>query len=105
MRFFLWDRQEAAIVGADIVMNGRVGDIIDAHGRRVGQVRVSPPAGASDYAIVTDGPSVLAPAFVSGIPTGRLDVRLQTDPEATGEYEVTFRLLGGNAVTHRITAN
>lgn len=105
MRFFMWDRNNAPIVGADIVMSGRVGDIVDANGRRIGQVRISPPRGADDYAIITDGPSVQAPAFVSGIPTGVLDVRLRTDPAATGDYEVTFRLLEGNSRTHRITAN
>ncbi len=68
-------------------------------------MRVSPPAGASDNAILTGGPSVQVPAFVSGIASGRLDVRLQTDPAATGDYEVTFRLLNGNSRTHRITAN
>ena len=105
MRFFMWDRDQAPIVGADIVMNGRVGDIVDADGRRIGQVRVSPPPGASDYSIITDGPSVQAPAFVSGLPTGALKVRLQTDPTATGDYEVTFRLINGNTRSHRITAN
>lgn len=105
MRFFMWDRSGDAIVGADIVMNGRVGDIIDNTGRRIGQVRVSPPPGARDFAIVTDGPSTMAPAFVSGINTGVLDVRLRTDAASTGDYEVTFRLLNGNSRTHWITVN
>ena len=105
MRFYMWDRNRAPIVGADIVMNGRVGDIVDANGRRIGQVRVSPPRGASDYTVVTDEPSAQGPAFVSGIPTGVLNVRLQTDPAATGDYDVTFRLFNGNSRTHRITTN
>ncbi len=105
MRFFICDRNGDPIVGADIVMNGWVGDIVDITGRRIGQVRVSPPPGARDFAIVTDGPSIMAPAFVSGINTGILNVRLQTDPASTGDYEVIFRLLNGNSRTHRITAS
>lgn len=53
------------IVGADIVMNDLVGSIVDADGRRIGQVKVSPPSGADDFEVVTDGPSIEAPAFVS----------------------------------------
>lgn len=105
MRFFMWDRDGNPIEGADIVMNGRIGDIVAADGRRIGQVRVSPPPGAADYSIVTDGPSTVAPAFVSGLLTGVLDVRLHTDPDASGQYEVTFRLLNGNSRTHWIAAN
>jgi hypothetical protein len=55
--------------------------------------------------IASGGPSTPINAFVTGIPTGRVTAALQTDPDATGTYGVTFRLFGGNSVVHRITAS
>jgi len=83
-------------MGVDLDMVGkRFGRLIQ-DGRTVGHVWIRPPHGARDFALTTDGPSILGNAALTGFPTGILLVRLVTDPGATDQYRVILRLNGGN---------
>ncbi len=105
MVFYVWDRDTNAYVGVDFP-SGTADNrpILDAAGKRIGTVLVRPPSGATDWTLESGGPSVLANAFITGIPTGRLTAVLTTDPAVSATYEVEFRLNGGNRIVHTITA-
>ncbi len=106
MVFYVWDRKTDAYVGVDFPSGAdRNRPIFDAGGRRIGTVLMRPPNGATDWTLQSGGPAVLANAFITGIPTGRLAAVLATDPDVTGTYEVEFRLNGGNRVLHTITTS
>ncbi len=108
---YLWDKGSSvtdgffnAFVGVDVQMSDPYRGRLVQGTRTVGQVRVTAPAGADDFSLGTDGPSVLGNAAISGFETGILITSLTTDPDVTGEYTVTFRMNGGNTQRLVITA-
>ena len=93
------------LVGASIEAGSqRHRPIVDAAGRPIGQVEVRAPRRADDWSLDSLGPAAASSAFITGYDTATMRAVLQTDPAATGTYEVTFRLFAGNSVTHVINA-
>lgn len=91
-------------VGVDIEMTSATEGRLMQDAAVVGHVSIEAPAGAADFGLSTDGPSVLGPAVVTGFDVGILVLRLHTDPGATGEYVVTLAMAHGNSQTIRVTA-
>lgn len=107
---YLWDRGSDAakgvfepFVGVDLEMVGKRFGRMVQDGRTVGHVWIRPPSGARDFALTTDGPSILGNAAVTGFPTGILVMRLGTDADAAGLYKVSLRFNGGNTQRLYIT--
>jgi hypothetical protein len=108
----LWDEGSSVVDG---IFNAFVGVEVQmvspSRGRlvqgttTVGGVRIDAPAGADEFTLGTDGPSILAPGAVLGFDTGTMIARLHTDPDVTGQYTVTLRLNGGNTQQFFVTAN
>ncbi|MDH3499784.1 MAG: hypothetical protein OEM97_06650 [Acidimicrobiia bacterium] len=63
-------------------------------GTVIGFVNVDAPDGSRNHALTDLGPSIIEPAVVTGVDTGRLLVQLTTD--APGDYVVSIRMIGGN---------
>lgn len=98
---YLWERGGGAAAGVDVEMvNANHGRLVQ-DGRTVGHVHISAPKGASDHTLVSEGPSGVGPAFVTGIPTGILITKFTPDPTVAGLYEVSFSMNGGNTQTMR----
>jgi hypothetical protein len=94
--FYLWGYDREPLVGATIDMNSpRHGLIRGADGHAVGTVSISAPGGARDLALVS-GTSVEVPANITGLPVGLLRAEFSPDPDVAGDYELRFRLFGGN---------
>jgi hypothetical protein len=99
---YLWDKGSSV---ADGIMNPFVGVEIDMtnqrHGRlvqgkrTVGHIWIDAPPGADTYGIA-GGPSFLGTAVISGLDTGILITTFSTDPNAAGDYTITFRMNNGN---------
>ncbi len=105
MAFYLWDRQTDAYLGLGFPDgSSRNRPLLDADGRRVGSVLVSPPKNATAWSLESGGPSSLASAIITGFPTGLLTAVLHTDPSIEGTYRLDFLLFGGNSVRHTIDA-
>lgn len=105
MAFYMWDRSARAIVGAQMEMTSLdEGLITDASGNAIGSITITAPAGAAGYALMPQGPSEEAAAFVTGNPVGRLVAGFKTAPGATGMYELRFELDGADPLIHRIEA-
>lgn len=103
MMLYLWDRDLAPLVGASFDSGSRRNRlIVDAEGTPIGQVAVRAPHRARDWSLDSLGPATAASAFITGYDTATMRTVLHTDPAVFGSYEVTFRLFGGNAITHRI---
>ena len=86
------------MLGVDLVMtNPTHGRLIDiSRGSTVGQVWIHAPAGATDFALMTSGPSTQISAFVTGVPVGLLMMQFLPDPLVTGEYTITISTNNGN---------
>ena len=64
--------------------------------KTVGHAYIDPPAGASDYALTTTGPSGEVFNPITMVPTGGLDTQFIPDSSGPGDYMITFRLNNGN---------
>jgi hypothetical protein len=103
---YLWDANSAPFAGVDIypTPNPTYYELADAAGV-VGEVWITPPAGAAAYSLgsVALGPggppSVVVPAFVTGVDVGLLGIQFVPDPWVTGDYEIAISMMGGNEKT------
>ena len=94
---YLWGRDSVPLVGVAVEMRTRrLGLLVAADGGPVGTVRISAPRGASTYTLTSDT-SVAVSSAITGIPTALLRADFSPDPDVAGDYEVQFRLFGGNA--------
>ena len=94
--FYLWERGGDPSIGVELEQrNERRYRIVDADGHRIGSVRIDAPAGAHGYSIDA-APSILVDGAVLGIPTGLMTAQFHPDPDTPGDYEITWRLRGGN---------
>jgi hypothetical protein len=94
---YLWESRRKALIGANIEMNNRThGRLVKSNGSTVGQVRVSPPPGASDYMLKTEGPSTLGKAFLTGVDVGILKTTFMQDPKVLGDYTIEIKMNNGN---------
>jgi hypothetical protein len=94
--FYLWNATGAPLLGVDIQRQSATQyRLVDAGGTNIGAIVIDAPTGASTIDLVSQGPSVEVPAFVSTVPTGLLRAQLEPDPNVTGTYTVTFRLDDG----------
>lgn len=94
--FYLWGHDNDALVGATIDMtSSRHGLVRDAAGAPVGTVSIRAPGTARDFELVSDT-SVEVPANITGVPVGLMRVQFSPDPDVAGDYELRFRLFGGN---------
>lgn len=98
---YLWERGGAAAEGVDLEMMNRNHGRLVQDGHTVGHIHIRAPSGASDHTLVSEGPSTVGPAFVTGIPTGIFITKFTPDPTVAGLYEVLFSLNGGNTQTMR----
>ncbi len=108
---YLWEAGSSVVdgivnpfVGVDIEMTSRNEGRLVQGAAVVGHVSVDAPAGAEDFGLSTDGPSVLGSAVVTGLDVGILVMRLHTDPDVIGEYVVRLAMAHGNSQTIRVTA-
>lgn len=103
MMLYLWGGDLEPLVGASFGSGSqRHRLIVDADGTPIGHVLVRAPRRARNWSLDSLGPAVAASAFITGYDTATMRAVLQTDPGVSGRYQVTFRLFGGNSVTHRI---
>ena len=94
---YLWESRGKALVGADIEMkNPTHGRLVKSNGSTAGQVRISPPPGASDYMLKTEGPSTAGTAFASVVEVGILMTKFTPDPNVLGDYTIAFKMNNGN---------
>lgn len=93
-----------AMVGADVVMLTANSGRLVQNGVSVGEIRILAPPGATDHVFSSTGPSIFGQAAISGFDTGILITSFLTDPTATGTYEISLSLNGGNTQTLFITA-
>lgn len=101
---YLWGRDSTPLVGVRVEMRTRrSGLLVDGDGRRVGVVRIRAPRGATDVTLTSDA-SVVTPAAITGVPTALMRADLSPDPDVAGDYEVRFRLFGGNTQRPFVTA-
>jgi len=94
---YLWESRRKAFVGANIEMENLThGRLVNSNGSTAGQVRISPPPGASNYSLETDGPSTAGTAFLSGVDVGILLTTFIPDPNVLGDYTIEFKMNNGN---------
>jgi hypothetical protein len=97
VQLYLWESRGKALVGADIVMENLThGRLVKSNGSIAGQVRISPPPGASVYSLNTLGPSTEGPAFLSGVPVGKLETIFTPDATVLGDYTIEIKMNNGN---------
>ncbi len=96
-RLFVWDKGSAPFVGIDLTPTGDPSHYRIVQGNKtVGHAWIDPPAGASDYALTTTGPSGEVFNPITMVPTGGLDTQFIPDSSVSGDYTITFRLNNGN---------
>ncbi len=94
---YLWESRRKALVGADIEMENLThGRLVKSNGSTAGQVWISPPPGASDYMLKTDGPSTAGIAFLTNVDVGILLTTFTPDPNVLGDYTIAFKMNNGN---------
>jgi len=94
---YLWESRRKALVGANIEMENLThGRLVKSNGSTAGQVRISPPPGASDYILETEGPSTAGIAFLSGVEVGILMTKFTPDPNVLGDYTIEIKMNNGN---------
>ena len=96
---YLWEKGGAAALGVDIKMVSPWLARLVQDNHVVGWVQIRPPKGAFAHSLVSTGPSVEGPAFVTGVPTGILVSQFTPDPAVPGDYKVTFKMKRGNSQT------
>ncbi len=97
VRLYLWKSRSEALVGADIEMKNLThGRLVKSNGSTAGQVRISPPPGASDYMLKTEGPSVAGLAFLTEVDVGILEITFIPDPSVLGDYTIAIKMNNGN---------
>ena len=83
--------------------------LVDAAAVVVGEVWITPPDGAvtfylSSVALPPGGPpSVVVPAFVTGVSVGLLGIQFTPDSLVSGDYEIAISMKGGNETTLFVT--
>lgn len=87
--FFLWDGDGGAYEGVTIDGN----DMLDGAGRKIGQVSISAPDGATGQTLTTAAPSFALDGgdIFFGLPTARLTAQL-TPGDMPGEYVTTIEM-------------
>jgi hypothetical protein len=94
---YLWESRRKALIGANIEMKNLThGRLVKSNGSTAGQVRISPPPGASDYILETEGPSTAGSAFLSGVEVGILKTTFIPDPNVLGDYTIEIKMNNGN---------
>jgi hypothetical protein len=94
---YLWESGRKALVGANIEMENLThGRLVKSNGSTAGQVWISPPPGASDYILNTEGPSMAGIAFLTGVDVGILKTTFAPDPNVLGNYTIAFKMNNGN---------
>ena len=94
---YLWESRRKALVGANIEMKNLThGRLVKSNGSTAGQVWISPPPGASDYMLKTEGPSMAGTAFLSGVEVGILMTKFTPDPNVLGDYTIEIKMNNGN---------
>lgn len=94
---YLWESRSKALVGADIEMKNLThGRLVKSNGSTAGQVRISPPPGASNYMLKTEGPSTAGTAFLTAVDVGILMTKFTPDPNVLGDYTIAIKMNNGN---------
>ncbi len=108
---YFWERGSFVADGivnpfldVDIEMNNLERGRLTQFGHTVGHIEIEAPAGADEFAVTNDGPSFLGSTAVTGLDVGVMVARLSTDPDATGDYTITFVMNGGNTKEFHVTA-
>ena len=96
---YLWGKDSAPFLEVDLEMSNPTHGRLVKGRRTVGHVWISPPHGASGFALDSLGESTGVPAFVTGVPVGLLLVRFQPDPDVVGDYTIVVSMNNGNAQT------